>query len=332
MNTSEYDGFTSDSDDDEAAYSSGNEQAPHSRSQSPSNSRQYQSETSRHSRGSLQLEGCDITADFSSFSKSQTKSANTSASSTGSFKGYTPQHQTNPSKEDDTNWTQIVSIVVIILVGIWFVSSKFMPEEVALPIKVSCPQFRELTNHFNSQDMILWKSLKVGIEGVLNNKPTTPSVFLLAYSDPDTVNRVMKEVLAATSSCMNSSNPIQLDGRTFVTQDMIADYGIIIDKYRDQLTHEGIMYVSDFNEVPAEAAQVFHTICDTITPLVHRAVIFLTVRVDQTDKDLSSRKLSELIEHELITNWYKNKKVSRDTLQALIGRVTDQLFLLQTEK
>lgn len=204
-------------------------------------------------------------------------------------------------------------------------------KDIGPPPRFDCPQFKELTKRFSGQDTILWKSLKIGIEGVLNNKPTTPSIFLLAYHDTDTARRVMEEVVAATAACMNSSNPIQLDGRTFVTAEMLTDYGIIIEQYRDRLKHDGIMYVSDLNQMPAEAAQVFHTICDTITPLVGRAVIYFTVYVDEGDKNLSTRRVSELVETELETNWNRNRKVSADTLKALIGRVTDQVFLLKSE-
>lgn len=236
-----------------------------------------------------------------------------------------------PHKSESPNeyksYITIACIILIALFGILIYKSK----EVGVAPHFDCPQFKELTKRFTGQDTNLWKSLKIGIESVLNNKPTTPSIFLLAYYDINTAHRVMKEVLAATADCMNSSNPIQLDGSTFATNEMIADYGIIINQYRDRLQHDGIMFVSDLNQVPAEAAQVFHTICDTITPLVDRAVIFFTVYVHESDKALSSRRVSELVETELEKNWNRNNKVSVDTLKALIGRVTDQVLLLKTE-
>lgn len=239
-----------------------------------------------------------------------------------------PQNDESRNEEKSYNSIFIIGAVIVIVLSVLFF---FVPEEVGVAPRFNCPQFKELTKRFTGQDTNLWKSLKVGIEGVLNNKPTTPSIFLLAYHDSNTVHRVMKEVLAATADCMNSSNPIELDGRTFATSEMIADYGIIIDQYRDRLKHDGIMFVSDLNYVPAEAAQVFHTICDTITPLVDRAVIFFTVYVHESGKSLSTRGVSELVETELATNWNRDKKVSADTLKALIGRVTDQVLLLKAE-
>lgn len=196
---------------------------------------------------------------------------------------------------------------------------------------ISCPQFRELTKHFLHQDMMLWKSLKVGIENVLNENPAKPSVFLLAYTDLDTTQNLMANILNATANCMQTTRPIQLNGATFATAEMIKDYGEIIAKYRDQLKREKILYVSDVNETPAAAAQVFHTICDTVEPLVDKAVIFFTVYLEPDNHEQSPASVLHKVEKVLETNWL-NKAVSENTLKALIGRVTDQVFLLRSEK
>lgn len=179
--------------------------------------------------------------------------------------------------------------------------------------------------------MLLWKSLKVGIENVLNENPAKPSVFLLAYSDIDTTQNLMANILNATANCMQTTRPIQLNGATFATAEMIKDYGEIIAKYRDQLKQEKIMYVSDVNKTPAAAAQVFHTICDTVEPLVDKAVIFFTVYLEPDNYEQSPASVLHKVEKVLETNWL-NKAVSENTLKALIGRVTDQVFLLRSEK
>lgn len=197
--------------------------------------------------------------------------------------------------------------------------------------KIDCPQFKELTKYFTKQDIVLWKSLKIGIENVLNGTPAKPSIFLLAYNDPITTRKLMKKILNATADCMQSKHPIQLDGNTFATDEMIHDYGEFIAKYQKNLEKNGILYVSDLNKTPAEVAQVFHTICDTITPLVNRAVIFFTIYVEQISPNIEPRDLLRVVEKKLENNWLKEYKVSEDTLRALIARVTDQVFLLRSE-
>lgn len=196
---------------------------------------------------------------------------------------------------------------------------------------ISCPQFKELTKYFLHQDMLLWKSLRIGIENVLNENPAKPSVFLLAYSDIETTENLMAKILNATANCMQTKRPIQLNGATFATNEMVKDYGEIIAKYRDELKKEKILYVSDVNKTPAAAAQVFHTICDTVEPLVEKAVIFFTVYLEPDNYDPNPISLLHKVEQVLENNWHTDNAVSENTLKALIGRVTDQVFLLRSE-
>lgn len=241
---------------------------------------------------------------------------------------------TPPQKEkSESNTTIIVAgaiimICVAIFLRIYFGNASEIAKSNG---PIQCLQFKELENDFPHQDMLLWKSLRIGIQNVLNLNPTRPSVFLLAYSDINTSNHIMSKILNATKSCMKSQNPIELDGGTFATDAMIKDYGEIIQKYKGDLENEGVMFVSDVQRTPARAAQVFHTICDTITPLVERAVIFFTVHLDRHDTKMTHNMLSEIVEDQLENSWKKDGSVESDTLKALIGRMTEQVFLLNTE-
>lgn len=236
------------------------------------------------------------------------------------------------SEQSNSNSNNLTFALVCITISFIIIYLLFGKSSVPANVeKIHCSEFKELTKRFTHQDIHLWKSLKIGIENVLNGNPAKPSVFLLAYNDIETTRNVMATILNATAHCMKTSNPIQLDGETFATEAMIKDYGEIIAKYRGQLEHEGILYVSDVNKTPAGAAQVFHTICDTITPLVERAVIFFTVYVEQNDQDMSHQRLMQLVEDQLESNWHKDNKINDNALKALIGRVTDQVFLLRSE-
>lgn len=306
------------SDHDGAAYSSDNDEFEHLRPKTASSTTKL-TEITPQKESSYE----EYYERHSSFSKS----VNTTGGSAYSVKSDNRVHQTLRQTWNDL-W--IIGGILIVLIAILVLIVVFKWPTTAPRIQYNCPQFKELRQHFASQDDVLFKALKIGIEGVLNNDPTKPSVFLLAYNNNDTVNRVMKEVVEATANCMNSTNPIQLNGRTFATKEMIDDYGVIIHQYNDSLAHNGIMYVADLNWVPAKAAQAFHFICDTIEPLVGRAVIFFTVELDQKEQDLPAREVMRLVENKLESQW-RDKKVNLDTLKALIGRVTDQVFLLKSE-
>lgn len=234
-----------------------------------------------------------------------------------------------------TNPISLITLAGIVVLLVLLYYAFFVRSSSQLPTKFQCLDFKEqLPKQFTHQDELLWKSLKIGIENVLNKKPSKPSVFLLAYNDIETSRNVMEKILNATANCMKSQDPIKLDGESFATEAMIKDYGEIIAKYQTQLEHNGIMYVSDINKTPIEAAQVFHAICDTITPLVERAVIFFTIYLDPYDRHMSSNEILNLVEKKLESNWYNDgndNSINDNTLKALIVRVTDQVFLLHSE-
>lgn len=224
-------------------------------------------------------------------------------------------------------WIVFVILAFLVIAGAYWYRSK-NPFEMQSTERVVCSKFKELDKKFSRQERKLWLSLKVGIENMLNNRPPQPNVFLLAYNDPNTSKNVMASILNVTASCMKSNDPIKLHGGTFVNDSMLEDYGIIIETYREQLEREGIMYVSNLHEIPGRAAQAFHTICDTITPFVEKSIIFFTLYVDQYDEKMPPKKLHELVEATLEHKW---SDINKDTLKALIGRVTDQVFLIHSE-
>lgn len=226
------------------------------------------------------------------------------------------------AKSENSNksiyWT--ISIAMFVVCILWFGSR-------LLSSKHECPQFKMLAKQYAHQDQRLWKSLRINIENVLNQTPEQPSVFLLAYNDRATVEHIMADIINATAQCMHSNDPIRLNGGTFANAEMLNDYGVIIQAYRERLENQGIMYVADLHETPAAAAQAFHTICDTITPLVQKSVIFFTLYVEEAVA-ATPKQIHNLVEAKLYHNWNAIKK---DTLHALIGRVTDQVFFLHSE-
>lgn len=88
------------------------------------------------------------------------------------------------------------------------------------------------------------------------------------------------------------------------------------------------MYVENVHKVPATAAQAFHTICDTVTPLVEKSVIFFTMHVESDSKEITPQEIHRLVEMQLEKNWIN---INHNTLKALIGRVTDQVFLIRSD-
>lgn len=235
----------------------------------------------------------------------------------------------NERKSDQSESNNVIyvfcALILLLIVGYLMLSTKQQK------VPVQCPEFKELHKRLTHQDLLLWKSLKVGTEGVLNKDPTKPSIFLFAYNDKRSINNIMLEIINATASCMKSKNPVQLNSDALATDAMRKDYGEVIQSYKEQLKDEGIMYVADINKVPIEAAKAFHAICDTVTPLVGRLVVFFTMHINNYHRNMSTNEILNLVEQELENNWFKEGVINDNTLKALIGRITDQVFLLHSE-
>lgn len=246
-----------------------------------------------------------------------------SAISPSHFTTTTNEKLPSPESENSNKFIYLIGLLVVVLVcaAYGFGSLSF-----AQPQKVVCPQFKQLSEKYGHQEERLWRSLKNNIENVLNQTPEQPSVFLLAYNDRRTVDQIMADIVNATAQCMHSRDPIKLNGRTFANAEMLHDYGVVLETYRKQLENEGIMYVEDLHETPAAVAQAFHTICDIYTPFVHKSIIFFTFYVDEATTD--PKRIHELVETKLSHNW---NTINHDTLNALVGRVTDQVFFLHSE-
>lgn len=240
---------------------------------------------------------------------------------------------TSTSAEKPKN-SAVVVWVIFVLIGIAVAAA------VALRLSAArrqpmhqCLEFDELRKEFSNQDALMWKSLRKGVEGVLNDVPQRPSTFLMAYNDAVTSDRLMEKILNATVHCMHASDPLKLDGNAIGRSTTAPSHGDIITMYERPLKDAGIMFVANIGRITMPTAQMFHVICDTFTPLVARAVIFLTLHVDRYERNMAPSGLLRLVEAELERNWHANATDSNENiLEALIARVTDQVFLLHPEQ
>ncbi|KAJ6633079.1 hypothetical protein Bhyg_16615 [Pseudolycoriella hygida] len=232
------------------------------------------------------------------------------------------------NKEPNSNfgvYTVAILLMVIVAVAVFYIPS-LRREVLAVsrePIQCS---FDETGKMFPNQDEMLWKSLKSGVEGVLNNIPTKPSIFLFAYEDAKTVHKITQSIVQRTIQCMDSkANAVELNPGDLSYNEMKVDYGVVIAKYKNQLSKSGIMLINDLNKVPSDVARAFHALCDVHNPLVDRSIIFLTMQFAQSN--VNANPLT-IVEHYLRSNW---SELNSSILDPLITRVTDEVFVLKNE-
>lgn len=147
-----------------------------------------------------------------------------------------------------TLWWSIVVIAILGVVGCYTMYHRYVAAE-PRPLMIRC-SFELSAREFPNQNKILWKSLEYGVESVLNNIPTSPSIFLLAYEDVKSVNRITRSIVQRTTECMNSKmNALELSPADLAYKEMKTDYGVVITKYQNQLKNSGVMLVNDLNKV-----------------------------------------------------------------------------------
>lgn len=157
------------------------------------------------------------------------------------------------SKKEESNNRGMWPIVIIAITSLAvFCYMIYNRNVVAVPR--TGQQFRcsfELSEReFPNQNKILWKSLEHGVESVLNDIPTSPSIFLLAYEDVKSVNKITRSIVERTTECMNSKvNALELSPADLAYDEMKTDYGVVITKYKNQLRKSGVMLVNDLNKV-----------------------------------------------------------------------------------
>lgn len=156
----------------------------------------------------------------------------------------------NKKEKSSNNGLWLCVFIALTAVSCFFLYSMYH-RDVATETRhdIRC-SFERSAREFPKQNTILWRSLKHGVESVLNNIPTSPSIFLLAYDDVKSVNRITRSIVQTTTECMNSKvNALELSPADLAYDEMKSDYGVVITKYQNQLRKSGVMLVNDLNKV-----------------------------------------------------------------------------------
>jgi len=238
---------------------------------------------------------------------------------------------TRPEKEESSTSSSLKLVLVVlglVVIVILYYTIYDANNRVTAEQRIQC-SFKVSEQEFPKQNKILWRSLEHGVEVVLNDIPTQPSIFLLAYEDVDSANRITRSIIKRTTECMKSQvDALELSPSDLESTEMKTDYGVVITKYKNQLRKSGVMLVNDLNKVPTEVAPAFHSFCDVHNPLVDRSIIFLTLQLTRQTHSSSNTNTLQLVENYLRSNW---SALQSFVLEPLITRVTEHVFVLNRE-
>jgi hypothetical protein len=190
---------------------------------------------------------------------------------------------------------------------------------------------QQISDEFPSQMSKTWQMFSAGIKEV-QKTPTKPSLFLLLHETEEWMPVCLAWKIGNISAhFLNATNPdpVILYGADIENnQTLVEDYGILLHEYRPKVEERCAMIVKDLHKIPGTVAQSFHWFCDTVTPLVHKAVYLFTMKVSRVGHAKDNPYI--LAEKELKRTW--NGQLDEDKLIPLIARITDTVMMIMPEE
>ncbi|XP_016955811.1 uncharacterized protein LOC108028464 [Drosophila biarmipes] len=183
--------------------------------------------------------------------------------------------------------------------------------------------FKDLRQNNPQQPEIVWRALQTGVEGLINKRDKHPSVFLFLHQDPK-LQKLIDAIAVEASACYGGPRQLIHMKKEDFGPDM-KDHGLAIERFKAKVKDGKVFLIVNLNDIAPSGALALHTICDTYSPVVEDAVIFLTLRTFNTTAVKNSVQLATDTLYDL---WAK--ELQDNELDPLITRVTDQVLHLRS--
>lgn len=223
----------------------------------------------------------------------------------------------------------LVLILVASLIGILIYNYWSTPNPTPNAIHKELYQtFREIEKHFDKQDADFWRSIRVNIEEITALKKPSTIIFLYENNAKSTIKAILNEVANAAlcdlTECQNE--PVLIQGSSLNSSNFIDNYGILISTFREPLTKNGVLIVENLEQVPGKAAQAFHNFCDDYDPVVDKALILFTLKVEKLP--INEHPPSYL--RRLLSKVWSDIKME-DKFNPLFSRISGTILLVRPE-
>jgi hypothetical protein len=214
-------------------------------------------------------------------------------------------------------WISIVLAIFMLSWKVFDIVSSTLSKEMC--------DLESIKEKFPTQDDYFWIAFESGVHDVVQRNQ--PSTFILLYDEKgevilqELVQQLSKYAICNITDCSNK--PIVITDSELNSPDLLKDYGLLIQRYKEQLEKNGVMVVKNLENVRGISAQAFHSFCDQFTPLVDKSLFIFTMKVDELPGSNNMKFVEE---------YFKNKwtDIKTDTLNALITRITNMVLEVMT--
>ncbi|XP_043648668.1 uncharacterized protein LOC122617062 [Drosophila teissieri] len=231
----------------------------------------------------------------------------------------TPRPSSRPKQDHSINEPQNGIGIKLALAGVLFGLMVVYGYGTSIIEEKQCA-FKDLRTKYPLQQEKVWKALQKGLEGLINKKDKHPSVFLFLHQDPK-LQKLIDQIAIEASMCFGGPRKL-----IYMKKEDMKDYSLAIEQFKAKMNDGKVFLIVNLNDISPNGARALHTICDTYSPLVNDAVIFLSLQTFNTTAVNNSVKLATDTLYDL---W--DKELRDHELDPLITRVTDQVLHLSSQ-
>lgn len=184
----------------------------------------------------------------------------------------------------------------------------------------------DLTKKYGLQEEDFWMSFQILISDSI--KYNQPKCLVLMYNESTAatlellLSDLSKYATCKLTSC--TSNPIIIEAHELQRKNAPNDYGEIIRKNKNDLIESGVMVVKNVETVSSQSAMAFQSLCDEYQPVVSKAIILFTLKIDEHPQDKNM-----YVEYILREKW---SDLTEDSFFPLLARISNFIFLVQANK
>ncbi|GAB1867000.1 hypothetical protein CAJAP_08079 [Camponotus japonicus] len=227
------------------------------------------------------------------------------------------------TSKQDTKISRIFILSIILIAIAFAFCSKIQTQpnsnyetNAAHPIS-QYKSIEEIKAKFCNQESDIWNDISSAINETESRNPKIPQIILLFANETTTMNCLATALADVSSIALGINNPIHLNPENFGN-----DAGEIVEKLKQYKQLKNIMIISNILNINAEAIKALHNLCDKENPLIKEVLYIFTM---QTNNNQSSQQKLKFVEDQFYHKLSKN--IDRDTLGALVTRITDAAII-----
>lgn len=238
-------------------------------------------------------------------------------------------HEPELAREESQNKNQIpkylgsIFVVFVAAMAYLYLLGEASPE-------LNHDDFEIAQQEFRNQDVDFWRSIRVSIKEIPVLEQPRTIMFLYNNKAERTLEKILQRISRLASPFLSSDSQyevkaVEIAGATLNTSEIVNDYGKIISRYRGDLEKRGLMIVRNLEKVPGASAQAFHSFCDDYNPVVKKALILFTLKVEKLPEGYPMK----FVENFLLKLW--NDIGKDDKFYPLFTRISSTILPVRPE-